>query len=165
MYVAWSDGAANIVQDLPVFFGTYAYPDVRVASSSDGGASFSAPVTVSPTPNNFTGRGRDQFFPGIAVDRRGRVGVCYYDRRQSPDNSRIDRYCSMSENGRSGWEEEQASEFGWTPAHAADAVINLSYIGDYDAVSSDFLLQQSGFFSSFEVQFSGNPDVLGYRLH
>jgi hypothetical protein len=164
VYVAWSDGAANIVQDLPLLFGTYAYPDVRVASSSDGGATFSTPVTVSPTPANFTGRGRDQFFPGIAVDKRGRVGACYYDRRQNPNNLRIDRYCSVSEDGGSSWEEEQASEFGWTPAHAADGVINPSYIGDYDAVSSDFLLQRNGFFSSYEVQFNGNPDVLGYQL-
>ena len=165
VYVAWSDGAANIVQDLPVFFGAYAYPDVRVASSTDGGVTFSPGITVSPTPERFTGRGRDQFFPGIAVDKRGRVGVCYYDRRQRPDNSRIDRYCSVSENGASSWEEEQASEFGWVPMHGADGVINPLYIGDYDAVSSDFLLQHDGFFSSFEVEFAGNPDVLGYRMH
>jgi hypothetical protein len=165
VYVSWSDGAANIVADLPLVFGSYAYPDVRVARSTDGGITFAAPVTVSPTPSNFTGRGRDQFFPGIAVDRRGRVGVCYYDRRQRADNSRIDRYCSTSENAGSSWDEEQASEFGWIPAHATDGVINPAYIGDYDSVSSDFLLQQNGFFSSFEVQFNGNPDVLGYRMH
>lgn len=164
VYIAWSDGAANIVPDLPVIFGSYAYPDVRVASSTNRGASFSIPVTVSPTPANFSGRGRDQFFPGVAVNRKGHVGVCYYDRRQSPDNSRIDRYCSVSEDAGSTWDEEQASEFGWTPAHDADGVINPAYIGDYDAVSSDFLLQKNGFFSSFEVQFNGNPDVLGYRF-
>ena len=98
----------------------------------------------------FHGQGRDRFFPGIAVDRRGRVGVCYYNRRQRPDNSRIDRYCSTSENAGSSWDEEQASQFGWIPAHATDGVINPVYIGDYDSVSSDFLLQQNGFISSFE---------------
>ena len=95
VYIAWSDGVANIVPDLPFFFGSYAYPDVRVASSTDKGTTFSTPVTVSPAPADFTGRGRDQFFPGIAVDRKGQVGVCYYDRRQSPDNTSIDRYCSV----------------------------------------------------------------------
>jgi hypothetical protein len=164
VYIAWSDGAANIVPDLPSFFGSYSYPDVRVASSTDRGTTFSAPVTVSPVPADFTGRGRDQFFPGIAVDGKGHVGVCYYDRRQSPDNSRIDRYCSMSRDAGASWDEERVSKFGWTPAHASDGVINLSYIGDYDAVSSDFLLRHKGFFSTFEVQFNGNPDVLGSRL-
>jgi hypothetical protein len=165
VYVAFSDGAANIVQDLPVFFGTYAYPDVRVARSTDGGTSFSPPVTVSPTPADFAGRGRDQFFPGVAVDRNGNVGVCYYDRRQSPDNSRIDRYCARSGDHGTTWSEQRASHAGWVPVHDSDGIINTSYIGDYDAVSSDFLLRRGGFFSSFEVQTSGNPDVVSYRLH
>jgi hypothetical protein len=163
IYVAYSSGAANVFHDLPIVVGTYAYPDVLVAKSIDGGKTFSV-TTPRPTPAGFSGRGRDQFFPGIAVDRRGNVGLCYYDRRQSPLNSRIDRYCATSENGGASWSEEQISEAGWAPSHGADAVINASYIGDYDAVSSDFLQTQSGFFGSFEVQTDGNPDVVGSRF-
>jgi hypothetical protein len=164
IYVAWSDGINNVVQDLPVFFGTYAYPDVMVAKSVDGGQTFTAPAAVSPVSPNFTGRGRDQFFPGVAVDRRGNVGVCYYDRRQDPANSLIDRYCSISQNHGVSWQERRVSEASWVPAHAADGVINLTYIGDYDALTSDFLLQHSGFFGAFEVQTNGNPDVVAARL-
>lgn len=161
VYVTWSDGVNNIFHDLPNIVGDYAYPDVVVARSSNGGRSFTAPVTVSPTPSSFTGRGRDQFFPGIAVDNRGVVGVCYYDRREHATNDVIDRYCATSQNGGASWNEQRVSAANWTPAHASDLVINLFYIGDYDSISSDFLLQNPGFFSSFEVQTDGNPDVVG----
>jgi hypothetical protein len=164
IYVAWSDGINHIVQDLPIVVGTYAYPDVMVAKSIDGGQTFTAPAAVSPVSPNFSGRGRDQFFPGVAVDRRGNVGVCYYDRREDPANTVIDRYCSVSQNHGASWQERRVSEASWTPAHAADSVINLFYIGDYDALASDFLLQQGGFFGAFEVQTNGNPDVVAARL-
>jgi len=164
VYITWSDGINNIVQDLLLFFDTYAYPDVMVAKSTDGGQTFTAPTAVSPTSRNFTGRGRDQFFPGVAVDRRGNVGLCYYDRRRDPANTVIDRYCSVSENHGASWGEQRVSEASWVPAHAADGVINLNYIGDYDALTSDFLLQNGGFFGAFEVQTKGNPDVVAAKL-
>lgn len=164
VYVAFSDGT-HVVQDLPIIFGTYAYPDVKVAHSSDGGKTFSKAVAVSPTPMEFQGRGRDQFFPGMSVDKDGIVGVCYYDRREHSNNDVIDRYCSTSQNYGATWDEQRVSQANWTPTHAADGLINATYIGDYDAVSSDFLLQRSGFLSTFEVQTDGNPDVVAARIH
>ncbi len=56
------------------------------------------------------------------------------------------------------------SAANWLPAHAYDGVINLFYIGDYDALTNDFLLQHSGFFGAFEVQTNRNPDVVAARL-
>jgi hypothetical protein len=164
VYLVWSDGSRNIVPNVPTLGGDYAYPDVVFARSSNGGRSFTAPTLVSPQPGSFTGKGRDQFFPGIAVDNRGVVGVCYYDRRRNPANDVIDRYCATSQNRGGSWSEQRVSTGNWTPVHAADDFINSSYIGDYDAVSSDFLLQNQGFFSSFEVQTNGNPDVVGARF-
>jgi hypothetical protein len=161
LYLTWSDAVANIVPDLPILFDTYAYPDVVFSRSSDGGRTFTAPNRVSPRPSSFTGRGRDQFFPGISVDRRGVVGLCYYDRRERPTNDAIDRYCSTSANRGTTWTERRVSTVNWTATHAADGLLNPAYMGDYDAVSSDFLLQNTGFFSSFEVQTFGNPDVVG----
>jgi hypothetical protein len=164
LYMTWADGSRNMVPNLSTFFGDYAYPDVVFVRSSDGGRSFTAPSLVSPTSGSFTGKGRDQFFPGIAVDNRGVVGVCYYDRRRNPANDVIDRYCSTSPNRGGNWTEQRVSAANWVPLHAADDLINSSYIGDYDAVSSDYLLQNSGFFSSFEVQTNGNPDVVGAKF-
>jgi hypothetical protein len=164
LYVAWSDGRNNQVVDISSFTGTYAYPDILVATSTDSGQTFSNPATVSPTPADFEGAGRDQFFPGIAVDEDGKVGVCYYDRRGQPDNSVIDRYCSVSRNQGASWDEQQVSFSQWLPLHSADGLINTVYIGDYDALTSDFLLRNDGFFGSFEIQINGNPDVFAKKF-
>jgi hypothetical protein len=164
LYVVWSDGRNNVVPDLGSPTGTYAYPDVLVAKSTDLGRTFSSPQTVSPTPAGFTGTGRDQFFPGIAVDKGGRVGVCYYDRRNDPSNTVIDRYCSVSGNHGASWVEQRVSSSNWIPMHDADLLINTAYIGDYDALTSDFLLGNDGFFGSFEIQSAGNPDVYARKF-
>jgi hypothetical protein len=164
LYVAWSDGRNNQVVDISTLTGTYAYPDILVAKSTDSGQTFSSPTTVSPTPANFDGAGRDQFFPGIAVDSDGHVGVCYYDRREESDNSVIDRYCSVSRNQGASWTERRVSFSEWLPVHHADGLINTTYIGDYDALTSDFLLASDGFFGTFEIQTNGNPDVVAKKF-
>jgi hypothetical protein len=48
--------------------------------------------------------------------------------------------------------------------HDADMLINTAYIGDYDAITSDFLLGNEGFFGSFEIQSGGNPDVYARKF-
>jgi hypothetical protein len=164
LYVAWSDGRNNQVVDISSFTGIYAYPDILVAKSTDSGQTFSNPTTVSPTPANFDGAGRDQFFPGIAVDSDGHVGVCYYDRREESDNSVIDRFCSVSQNRGATWDEQRVSFSEWLPLHNADGLINTVYIGDYDALTSDFLLGSDGFFGTFEIQINGNPDVFAKKF-
>jgi hypothetical protein len=164
IYVAWSDGKDNVIPDIESFTGTYAFPDIVVAKSTDFGASFSTPNAVSPTPASFTGLGRDQFFPGIAVDKDGKVGVCYYDRRNDSENTVIDRYCSVSHNHGATWSEERVSSSNWLPLHSSDLLINPTYIGDYDAITTDFLLGSSGFFGTFEIQINGNPDVLAKKF-
>jgi hypothetical protein len=164
LYVAWSDGRNNQVVDISSFTGTYAYPDILVAKSTDSGQTFTSPTTVSPTPADFDGAGRDQFFPGIAVDSDGHVGVCYYDRREESDNSVIDRYCTVSRNHGASWDEQRVSSSEWLPLHNADGLINTVYIGDYDALTSDFLLGREGFFGAFEIQTNGNPDVFAKKF-
>lgn len=164
IYVVWSDGRNNQVIDIASPTGTYAYPDVLISKSTNFGGSFSSPTAVSPVSGNFTGNGRDQFFPGVAVDKNGHVGVCYYDRREDPNNTLIDRYCSVSTNGGATWTEQQVSSSGWLPLHSSDQVINSVYIGDYDALTSDFLLGSSGFFGTFEIQINGNPDVFAKKF-
>lgn len=164
LYITWSDGKNNVIPDIQSFTGTYAFPDVVVAKSTDFGVSFGSPNAVSPTPGSFTGSGRDQFFPGIAVDKSGKVAVCYYDRRNNPENTVIDRYCSVSNNQGATWTEQRVSSSNWVPAHGTDALINSVYIGDYDALASDFLLGNEGFFGTFEIQINGNPDVFAKKF-
>jgi hypothetical protein len=37
----------------------------------------------------------------------------------------------------------------WSPWHATDVFINPAYLGDYDAVASDFLLSNPGFMGAY----------------
>jgi hypothetical protein len=164
IYVVWSDGRDNVVPDIFNLTGTYAYPDILISKSADNGVTFTTPDAVSPTPASFEGIGRDQFFPGVAVDKDGEVGVCYYDRRSDPGNTVIDRFCSVSHNGGSSWSEQRVSHSNWIPVHAADQVVNPVYMGDYDALTSDFLLQNDGFFGTFEIITNGNPDVFAKKF-
>lgn len=162
LYVVWSDGRNNVVPD--VIEGTYTYPDIVIAKSTDGGLSFSVPQAVSPTPANFAGTGRDQFFPGVAVDKDGHVGVCYYDRRGSADNTVIDRFCSVSSDQGHSWVEQRISTSNWTAAHDTDSLVNTSYMGDYDALTSDALGINGGFIGAFEILTGGNPDAYARRF-
>jgi len=164
IYVVWSDGRDNQIVDIGSPTGTYAFPDILISKSTDYGKSFSQPIAISPTPADFSGAGRDQFFPGVAVDKNGRVAVCYYDRREDPNNTTIDRYCSVSHNHGATWNEQQVSYSDWLPLHSSDQLINPTYIGDYDALTSDFLLGSGGFIGSFEIQNNGNPDVLAKKF-
>lgn len=162
MYIVWSDGRDNSVPDLAL--STYAYPDVFISKSTDGGLTFSKPQAVSPTAASFSGVGRDQFFPSVAVDKDGHVGVCYYDRRANPANTVIDRYCSVSVDRGRSWVEQRVSASNWLPIHGADALINPSYMGDYDALTSDALGINGGFLGAFEIENQGNPDVFAKRF-
>jgi hypothetical protein len=64
IYVAWGDRRNGD-------------PDVFVIASRDGGATWSKPLRVNDDP-----RGKDQFFPWLAVDPvDGSVNIAFYDRR------------------------------------------------------------------------------------
>jgi hypothetical protein len=82
--------------------------------------------------------------------------------RTEPKQSSDDRPPCL-ENPRPEGAESTLTENAASPFHAEpkhDGVINTSYIGDYDALTSDFLQQHGGFYGSFEVQIGGNPDVV-----
>ena len=175
IYIAWSDGRGRQKPDVLSASGVYAFSDVRIAKSTNSGTSFMFPPTVSPTPSTFTGPGRDQFFPGIAVDNDGEVAVCYYDRRNDPHNMAIDRYCSVSSTQGESWLDQRASSPSWLPLHCADTGapippplngfgITCTQIGQYDTLTTDFLLQNDGFFGAFQIQEDGNPNIVGKKF-
>lgn len=69
------------------------WPDIRsgrcevmLAHSDDKGKTWSQPVTVNDDVARFSGSGPDDFAPDVAVNKRGVVGVMWYDRRNDPDN-------------------------------------------------------------------------------
>ena len=165
LYLTWSDGKNNIRPDSLALTGMYAYPDIVFVKSADKGLTFTSPVSVSPQPAAFTGPGRDQFFPGLAVDPLGKVAVCYYDRRNDPINMSIDRYCSVSLNQGANWQDLRASSPSWLP-NQADAFIAFAGrgIGEYDTLTSDFLLLNPGFFGAFVIEEEGNPNIVARKF-
>ena len=168
LYIAWTDATLNQIPDVMgnLIFGdpVYSFGDIVLSISRDGGNSWSVPKLVSPTPVDFSGAGRDQFMPGVAVDAHGHLAVCYSDRRNDPNNLAIDHFCSLSSDQGLTFQDVRETPFSWSPGHLEDIFVNPVYMGDYDAVSTDATGANSGFFSTFQIQTNTNPDVFGMRL-
>jgi hypothetical protein len=166
VYLTWPDGRDKIVRDANAPSGTYAYPDIFAAKSTSFGESFKILGPISRTPKDFSGVGRDQFLPGIAVDKDGEVAVCYYDRRNDRANLRIDRYCSVSGNEGKSWKDLRASDLNWMPTPDLDPLDPRpgAAIGKYDALTSEFLLHSDGFFGAFEIEIGGNPNIVAKKF-
>jgi hypothetical protein len=81
VYVVWDDDLGG-------------HLDPMLSSSSDGGATWSAPVPVSGVPD-----AHDRFHPAIAVDAWGAVHVTYNDRRYDPGNKLLDLTWAIAPDG------------------------------------------------------------------
>lgn len=156
IYVSWNDGSLNSSPDF--FLGTYNFADIFVSKSIDGGATFSPPVLVNDNTET-PGAGTDQYQPGIAVDKNGVVGVCFYDRRNDANNFLIDRFCAGSEDGGATWTNAQITSHSFAPVPGQDFLVVPTYMGDYDSLASDFIQINSGFIGAFGDNTRGNPDV------
>jgi hypothetical protein len=60
----------------------------------------------------------------------------------------------------------QPADYGssFAPVPAQDSFVNPVYMGDYDALASDFTGRGSGFFGAWGDNTAGNPDVRGTRI-
>lgn len=170
VYLAWDDGRNLRVPDFGGINGFYGYSDILVRRSADGGLTWSPAVRVNDNPEPLeNGRGSDQYQPGIAVDHRGRVGVCFYDRRQDEFNFRVGRTCATSRDVGVTWRNREIDIPTFPPIHANDVFINAVYMGDYDALASDFTGRTAGFIGAFQFintrdVFQPNPDVKANRV-
>lgn len=161
LYIAWNDGNLGMTPDgyPPGFVGiTYNFGDAFVARSNDGGATWATPVKVD---NNWgaVGTPADHFLPGIAVDHRGALGVCFYDRRRDPENFLIDRECASSGDGGQTWSNHRITRKSFPPSIANDLLVNPVYMGDYDGVAADATGTSIGFLGAYADNTLGNPDV------
>jgi hypothetical protein len=166
LYITWADGRDKIVPDPLGIQGAYAYDDVLLRASFDGGNTWgNFPFKVNSDIQSRLGSGHDHFQSGVAVDSRGYVAVCYYDRRADGENFAIRRHCGESSNGGSSWTDSDIGMNAYAPTHGGDLFINSIYMGDYDQLSSDFLNSNSGFIGAFENQTNrGNPDAVAHSL-
>jgi hypothetical protein len=161
IYITWADGRNKITSDPFAIQGAYADDDVLLRASYDGGQTWgSAPLKVNSDTQPGTGSGHDHYQSGIAVDKHGTVGICWYDRRNDSENQAIGRYCASSNNGGASFADFNTGLRPFAPTHGSDSFINPIYMGDYDQLTSDFLNHHSGFVGAFENQGNtGNPDA------
>jgi len=166
VYITWADGRDKTVSDPLASQGFYAYDDVFLRSSYDGGNNWGfAPLKVNSDTQPHLGTGRDHFQPGVAVDNRGYVGVCWYDRRADGENFAIRRHCAESANFGSKFSDNDIGLPPFAPTHGNDLFLNPASLGDYDQLTSDFLNSISGFTGAFQNQTTrGNPDVDAYSF-
>jgi hypothetical protein len=136
------------------------HDNIAFTQSTDGGATWSAPIKVNKTPTNQPNYDQQAFTPSVDVDRNGTVTVTYYDLRHNDadDPSRLETdyfavSCeSASENCASpaAWEEERI-----TPASfdIRDAPFARGYfLGDYMGLDND----GTDFVSLFGQAFTNN---------
>jgi|SRR5579864_186509 len=170
VYIVYHD-ATDFVKS---FSGVgYGYADVMFTRSTNGGATWSAPVEVNtastllpvitePLPS---GRGIDSYMPGVAVDNTsGEIGVCWYDRRNDLTNLKVDRYCADSFTAGATFTAPatpatsgRMTPASFSPIHGTDDLINPTYMGDYDTVASDTLKTTPGFIGAFQVVVPASP--------
>src|SRR3979490_286614 len=138
LYITWSDGRDKIVPDPLAIQGFYAYDDVLLRESADGGNTWSSARKVNSDIQSRLGSGHDHYQSAIAVDNRGFVGVCWYDRRDDSENFAIKRHCGESTDGGFTFSDANIGMAGFAPTHGIDVFINSIYMGDYDQLKSDF---------------------------
>jgi hypothetical protein len=164
IYITWSDGRDKEVIDPLATQGFYAFDDIFLRASFDGGKTWgSSPKKVNSDSQPSAGSGHDHYQSGVAVDKRGVVGVCWYDRRADAENFAIRRHCGESGNSGTSFSDSDIGMAAFAPTHGIDLFINPAYMGDYDQLTTDFLNQNSGFVGAFQNQTNrGNPDAVAH---
>lgn len=148
IYIAYHD-STNFQKN---FNGVvYGYSDAMLAKSSNGGATWSTVQVNNNTEPLSNGLGIDSYQPGVGVDETGRVGVCWYDRRNDPLNFRTDRFCGVSSNAGATFTNVRVTPSSFSPFHGIDNLVNPFYDGDYDTVATDGLGTTSGFIGAFHI--------------
>jgi hypothetical protein len=159
IYVTWHDGRSLQVPEPfgPGGLTTYGFADVLLSRSTDGGATWSAPVRVNDDP---VGLAVDHFMPAATVDREGNVFVAFYDRRNDPRNFLIDTFLAKSEDGGRRWSNERLTKRSFPPARAQDRILfESSDIGDYISVAADSTGSFEGVIAAWGDNSLGNLNV------
>jgi len=103
---------------------TGSYMAVEVATSTNGGSTWGAPVRVTPTSDT-----HDQFFPWLTVSPTGIVGVSWLDRRNDPSNLSYETFISGSTNGGTSFVTN--IQLATKPSNPLNDGFGGGFMGDY----------------------------------
>src|SRR5215470_17517731 len=106
--------------------------DIFVVQSTDGGATWGAPVRVNDDATT-----TDQWQPTLAVTPDGaNLGIFYYSRQEDPVNNNLFKFygrtASISGPTLAFSPSFAISDVASLPEFGRDSVINATYMGDYD---------------------------------
>jgi len=128
--------------------------DVHFVRSTDGGATWSAPVRVNDDP---AGSNAWQWFATMAVAPNGRIDVIWNDSRNDPGGFDSQLYYAFSLDGGVTWSANEQLSSAWNP--------NLGWpdqnkIGDYYDMASDLV----GAHVAYAATLNGEQDVYYLRI-
>jgi len=118
IYVAWGDR-----------LGLGGSPDILLSRSTDGGVTWSAPVSVSDDTN-----GSYQFFPWLGVGPDGVVSVVFFDRRRAPNSEFYDTFVAQSFDG--GLTFDRNRRVSSQMSDSLNDGFGGFFIGDYNGIAS-----------------------------
>jgi len=125
IYVAWNDHSGGDA-------------DILLIRSRDRGASWSDPVRVNQDAYQ---NEKDQFFPGLSVTPDGKVCMHFYDRREDGNNTLLNIYYAVSEDGGETFEDYRLSDQSFDGNAGGGSWIGQqtggdAFIGDYQTSAS-----------------------------
>ena len=153
LYIVWEEWALTSSDDTTIVF----------CKSTDGGASFTAPVDITP------GRAGNQANPALAVDRTGNIHVVWQDNIPGPSRE-WDIYYSNSTNGGTLWSSVLSvnPQFGVNKYinpcinvdnSATTPIIYIAYERSYPADNGDiYLINSTDGGVSFNAEFNLTDD-------
>lgn len=127
-YAADPDGNQASGDDADVFF-------VR---STDGVATWSAPVSINKGPAVTTGADatrNDNFFPFVTAGPSDSISVIFYDRRRDGANLSIDLFLARSSDGGLTWTNQRLTQNSFPVPQLNpnfDPLVADCYMGDYN---------------------------------
>jgi hypothetical protein len=172
VYVVWNDSVNGFLSAPELedqLFQEYSFTDVFFSVSTDGGQTFSPSKQLNSDLQPTKTRGHDHFRPVVAVDKKGKVAACWYDRRNDPQNFQFERFCAESVNAGANWVEFNIPGSLSTPSRGQDLIVYQllgSEMGRNDNLTTDFNGHEPGFLGGIQWMSSGmNPDVKLVKFH
>ena len=158
LYAVWEDSR----------FGGGLYSSIALASSGDGGSSWSVPIQIDQTPTNIPPGNQQAFLPTVAVASDGTVGVAYYDFRFNDPAPGLPTdywlvHCHPSATAPATDPANWGGEVRLTDTsfdmETAPAPFGAYFVGDYEGLATvgyDFL-------AAWAMPHGGDPDSVFFR--